>query len=741
MGIILDFDAAGPVLRRINADQIAKGTVGARAAFALDSAWDGRTVTATWTSDVTAAPVGPVAVTDGACVIPWEVLRGSWADVYLTGTLSADDRLTSGEARIYVRPNDSEKDATTPVEPSETLYDEMVAHAATIDQQATAAAHESAAASASAQAAQTSAAQAAQDLAECQTSLNGKADLVNGTVPSSQLPSYVDDVLEAASFSSLPATGETGKIYVTLDDNQEYRWSGSVYVQLSKSIALGETADSAYRGDHGKVAYDHSQITGNPHGATPSDLGLGNVDNTSDANKPVSTAMQTALDAKADDSTAMHLAGRETATGGKAFSGGIISYGAMEPFPSGVGAYVAAYVSATYGARMLAFDGTSYQPLNAGAMPTAGRFGLTYNADGTLTAGYGLTTPLLTQQSPSSAYDSAPLGSELLSNALSWTYAGWTGSWSAGWTHVTGSTTALSVPLSCATGEMYQLAFAVTGRTAGSFSVALGGQDSGSSKTATGASGIKVVTANGAIVITPTTDFGGTIVLSCKKITGTSSPASAWKDSGGASSVELRVSSSGLANLFFGPGSGRYNTTGGYNSAVGASAMQSNTTGSYNSAVGATALQSNTTGGGNSAVGANALQSNTTGGYDSAVGMNAGRYASDGSMATACSNSAFFGYNTQARANGDINETVVGCAATGNGSNTATVGNSAVTDFYANQAGSATVHAGKLQLSALNTPPASSTDTGTAGEVRFASGYIYVCVATNTWRRAALAAW
>lgn len=62
---------------------------------------------------------------------------------------------------------------------------------------------------------------------------SGKADLENGKVPASQLPSYVDDVIEAASVSSFPATGESGKIYVALDTNKSYRWSGSTYTELS----------------------------------------------------------------------------------------------------------------------------------------------------------------------------------------------------------------------------------------------------------------------------------------------------------------------------------------------------------------------------------------------------------------------------------------------------------------------------------------------------------------------------
>lgn len=106
----------------------------------------------------------------------------------------------------------------------------------------------------------------------------------NGKVLSSQLPSYVDDVIEAASKDSFPTTGEAGKIYMAIDTNLSYRWSGSAYVEISPSLALGENATTAHRGDHGKAAYDHSQIKeGNPHGTTKAHLGLDKVENKSSA--------------------------------------------------------------------------------------------------------------------------------------------------------------------------------------------------------------------------------------------------------------------------------------------------------------------------------------------------------------------------------------------------------------------------------------------------------------------------
>lgn len=110
--------------------------------------------------------------------------------------------------------------------------------------------------------------------------ITSKADLVDGKIPANQLPSYVDDVLEFATLGSFPAAGESGKLYLAIDSNIIYRWTGSTYASTSSPIALGETASTAYRGDRGKTAFDHSQTTGNPHGTTKSDIGLGNVDNT-----------------------------------------------------------------------------------------------------------------------------------------------------------------------------------------------------------------------------------------------------------------------------------------------------------------------------------------------------------------------------------------------------------------------------------------------------------------------------
>jgi len=118
--------------------------------------------------------------------------------------------------------------------------------------------------------------------------LAGKADLVGGKIPTSQLPAYVDDIIEYATFAAFPAVGETSKLYVTLDTNLTYRWSGSAYTEVSKSLAIGITSTTAFRGDWGKIAYDHSQLTNsNPHGTTAAQI----------ANTPAGTIAATTVQA------------------------------------------------------------------------------------------------------------------------------------------------------------------------------------------------------------------------------------------------------------------------------------------------------------------------------------------------------------------------------------------------------------------------------------------------------------
>lgn len=166
-----------------------------------------------------------------------------------------------------------------------------------------------------------------------QLALDGKADLVAGKVPASQLPGFVDDVEEYANLAALPATGEAGKMYTALDSNKIYRWSGTVYIEISGSpgstdavvegatnlyftegrvrstlltglstavnavIAAGDSFLSAL-GKLQRQHTDHASATTNPHAVTKEQVGLGNAENTADIDKVVSLATQTQLNAK-----------------------------------------------------------------------------------------------------------------------------------------------------------------------------------------------------------------------------------------------------------------------------------------------------------------------------------------------------------------------------------------------------------------------------------------------------------
>lgn len=139
---------------------------------------------------------------------------------------------------------------------------------------------------------------------------NGYASLdAAGKVPSAQLPSYVDDVVEVANFASLPGTGETGKIYVTVDTNKTYRWAGSSYIEISASpgstdsLAEGSTnlyftqararasisasGSLSYNSSTGVMSFTDAvtSVAGRTGAVTltSSDVGLGNVENKSSA--------------------------------------------------------------------------------------------------------------------------------------------------------------------------------------------------------------------------------------------------------------------------------------------------------------------------------------------------------------------------------------------------------------------------------------------------------------------------
>lgn len=148
---------------------------------------------------------------------------------------------------------------------------------------------------------------------------NGYAELDgSGLVPSAQLPSYVDDVIEVANYAALPGTGESSKIYILATPytsggitSSQFRWSGSAYAAI---VASPGTTDAVTEGStnlyytnaRASAAAPVQSVSGKTGTVTltASDVGLGSVDNTADTAKPVSTPQQTALNLKSDKVTA-----------------------------------------------------------------------------------------------------------------------------------------------------------------------------------------------------------------------------------------------------------------------------------------------------------------------------------------------------------------------------------------------------------------------------------------------------
>jgi len=217
----------------------------------------------------------------------------------------------------------------------------------------------------------------------------------------------------------------------------------------------------------------------------------------------------------------------------------------------------------------------------------------------------------------------------------------------------------------------------------------------------------------------------------------------------------LYSTTTGKANTAVGAFSLYSNTTGYFNVAGGDSVMYSNVSGYENTALGKKALFSNTSGYYNSAMGAFALAGNTTGYENVAIGYNAGRYIADGTTANSTSNtSVYIGYGTKAKANGDVNEIVIGYNAVGLGSNTAVIGNDAITFTglrsyvgIGTTTPTATVNIkgntgyNQLRLETSYTPPTSATVTGNNGDIAWDATYLYVRVGSSWKRTAAFSTW
>jgi len=370
---------------------------------------------------------------------------------------------------------------------------------------------------------------------EVLTSLNA----ASGTISSGLLPSYVDDVLSYTNLAGFPGTGEAGKIYVAEDSNKVYRWSGSVYVEISSSATAGEAL----------------KLT------TPR-----TIEATGDASYSAS------FDGSTNVTSAITLATVNNNTG---------SFGSASSIPA-----------------------------------------ITVNAKGQVTA-----------------VSTNSIGNELIALQSLADTPGFLKKTGNG-TYSIDVNSYLSLAGGTITGDLIS-----TSATA-------------STSTTTGALRVASLGVTGAI-------FAGTVSANSYNL------IPIWRGEGNIGTNTVTGVSALLSN-----------TTGGNLSAFGVNSLLSNTTGWNLSAFGVNSLLSNTTGWNLSAFGAFSLQSNTTGGNLSAFGVSAGRFISDGVTGlTISNNSCFFGMNTKGTQNA-TNENVFGYNATGNGSNTVTIGDSNITNTY-----------------------------------------------------------
>lgn len=241
--------------------------------------------------------------------------------------------------------------------------------------------------------------------------------------------------------------------------------------------------------------------------------------------------------------------------------------------------------------------------------------------------------------------------------------------------------TALSQSTAAVNATKYQITYTVTGRTAGSFTIAFGGQ-SLAGLSATGAWG-PTTTSTASLVITPTATFDGTIVLSIKSITAASSALAVLQRSIGSNCGEIRGY---VTSLFLGYSSGGYTTTGGYNCGISYGALANVTTGNYNICCGYNAGLNITVGNFNSSIGYSSLGNISLGSYNVGLGAYAGRFYGSSSEVTSATYSVFIGDNTKASADGNTKEIVIGSGSVGLGSNSTTIGGSSntLTELFGN---------------------------------------------------------
>jgi hypothetical protein len=431
---------------------------------------------------------------------------------------------------------------------------------------------------------------------DLQNALNLKADLVDGKVPSSQLPSYVDDIVEVATYSALPTTGETGKIYVVLDTNLIYRWSGSAYIEIKDSTAVW------------------GAITGTLSSQTD---------------------LQSALNAKANDNAVVKLTGNQTINGTKAFIDSVITNNASEGATGeGLIAGQSFKIDGTGTSQKASMFMVSNVLSNTYASGLTAQFA---NFAGDKAFGFNLNTSggfelYVKNTTFNKALAIANTMAATFGNSVTATSFIKSGGTSSQFLKADGTVDSTSYmpsitfisPLVIASGG--EVSIGQSGASANGYL----------SYTDWNTFNNKLSTATAASTYVPYTGATGAVNLGAYDLT-----VNGLTIGKGASSVTNNTiigSGAGIAittgssNTNIGFFSFRANTTGSANTSLGANTLQSGN-GDNNTAIGAAVLVDNTASN-NTGVGSGALQSNTSGSFNTALGILAGYNITTGSYNT-----------------------------------------------------------------------------------------------------------
>jgi hypothetical protein len=502
------------------------------------------------------------------------------------------------------------------------------------------------------------------DQADLTSALFNKADLVDGKVPSYQLPSFVDDVIEVANYAALPTVGEIGKIYITLDDNKIYRWSGSIYIEIASNPAIwgAITGSLTNQTDLVNALNLKANISGQVFTGA---ISATNLSGTNTGDQDLSGLVPNTRTLTINGVT-QDLSANRSFT----IASGVTSvFGRTGDVVATNGDYTTTQV--TEGTNLYYTEARVNANANVAANTAARHSAVTIGtANGLSLSGQALSLALAsgsttgalsstdwtTFNNKLSSLDGAVLtttdqsitGTKTFNNTSAFDAIIVNSSGGRG-IRINNSASGFGLLINNAT-----LASAVPLAIQKNGSTVLSIDDSGlltaNSIVKSGGTAAQILAANGSVITAGTniTISGGTISAS------------------GSSTGSLEFNATDLT--VWNNGKGNFSS----NTSFGDGALKNNSSGTSITAYGNNSLRDNSSGNSNTALGVGSLISNSTGSNNVAIGQSAGQTYQN------ISSSIFIGNSTAGSGENQTNQIVIGHNAVGNGSNTVTLGNSSI---------------------------------------------------------------